>query len=131
MSEKSKLKPQEFHKVISQLLGAKLKRFEPADGNKLDLNLVTCVEIYTEIFNTMVEVITTAEIEVTNEGMNYLAQNYYDGILINGHQELDPDIFTQRAKVENMETEELTLLAVLLSGTDFALPVLEEIKKRQ
>lgn len=130
MSE-SKLQPAQFHKVISQLLGQKLKRFEPTGGEKLDLNLVTCVEIYTEIFETMVEVITTGEVELTNEGMNYLAQNYYDGVLINGHQELDPDIFTQRAKVENMATEELTLLAVLLSGTDFALPVLEEIKKRQ
>jgi len=130
MSE-SKLKPAQFHQVFSQLLGQKLKRFEPKGDEKLDLNLVTCVEIYTEIFNTCVEVITGAEMEVTNEGMNYLAQCYYDGILINGIQELDPDIFTQRAKVENMDTEELTLLAVLLSGTDFALDVLQEIKKRQ
>jgi|SRR5581483_746681 len=130
MSE-SKIKPGQFHQVFSQLLGQKLKRFESKDGAKVDLNLVTCVEIYTEIFETCVEVITTSEIELTNEGMNYLAQQYYDGVLINGHQELDPEIFSQRAKVENMETEELTLLAVLLSATDFALPVLEEIRKRQ
>ena len=51
-------------------------------------------------------------------------------ILINGYQELDPNIFTQRARLDSMETEELTLLAVMLSGTDFALPILEEIKKR-
>jgi len=140
MSETTKLKPQQFHKAISQLLAEKLKPFEPKPGEpKKDLNLVTCVEIYTEIFSTMVEVITDANLGtgdaaagqgITNEGMNYLAQAYYDGILINGHQELDPDIFTQRAKVELISTEELTLLAVMLSGTDFALPVLEEINKR-
>ena len=141
MSETStRLKPQQFHKAISQLLAEKLKPFEPQPGEpKKDLNLVACVEIYTEIFNTMVEVVTEANLgsgdeetgaRITNEGMNYLAQSYYDGILINGHQELDPDIFTQRAKVENISTEELTLLAVMLSGTDFALDVLEELKKR-
>ena len=141
MSETTKLKPQQFHKAISQLLAEKLKPFEPQPGEpKKDLNLVACVEIYTEIFNTMVEVVTEANLgsgpddesgaRITNEGMNYLAQSYYDGILINGHQELDPEIFTQRAKVENISTEELTLLAVMLSGTDFALEVLEELKKR-
>jgi hypothetical protein len=127
----SKLKPQEFHRIISNLLSARLKPMLPQDnGTKKDLNLVACVEIYNKIFETMVEVITEADVGITNEGMNYLAQQYYDGVLINGHQELDPDIFTQRAKVTNMETEELTLLAVLLNGTDFALPVLEEVKKR-
>jgi hypothetical protein len=131
MSE-TKLKPQQFHKAISALLTEKLRPLLPQDdGTSKDLNLVTCVEIYTTIFESLVEVVTTSGIEVTNEGMNYLAQQYYDGILINGHQELDPNIFTQRAKVENMETEELTLLAVMLVGTDFALPVLEEIRKRR
>lgn len=140
MSETARLKPQQFHKAISQLLAEKLKPFEPQPGETpKDLNLVTCVEIYTEIFNTMVEVITEANLGsgdaatgqgITNEGMNYLAQSYYDGILINGIQELDPEIFTQRAKLENVSTEELTLLAVMLSGTDFALDVLEELKKR-
>lgn len=127
----SKLKPQQFHKIISSLLGARLKPMLPQDdGTKQDLNLVACVEIYSKIFETMVEVVTEADIGITNEGMNYLAQQYYDGVLINGRQELDPEIFTQRAKPENMETEELTLLAVLLNGTDFALPILEEVKKR-
>ena len=63
--------------------------------------------------------------------MNYLSQQYYDGVLINGHQELDPDIFTQRAKLDGISTEELTLLAVMLNGTDFAVPLIEEVKKRQ
>jgi hypothetical protein len=128
----SMLEPQQFHKAISALLDGKLKPLWPKDdGSKTDLNLGTCVEIYTTIFEAMVEVISTSGVEVTNEGMNYLAQQYYDGILINGHQELDPNIFTQRARLDSMETEELTLLAVMLVGTDFALPILEEIKKRQ
>ncbi len=127
----SKLEPQQFHKAISTLLGEKLKPLLPKDdGSSTTLNLVSCVEIYTTIFETMVEVISEADIAITNEGMNYLSQAYYDGILINGHQELDPNIFTQRAKLDSMETDELALLAVMLSGTDFALPVLEEIKKR-
>ena len=127
-----KFQPGEIHRTISKLMEAKLQPImSPPEGEpKRDLNLASCIEIYTTIFESLVEVIQEAGLPVTNEGMNYLAQQYYDGILINGTQELDPDIFTQRAKVENIETKELALLAVILSGTDFALPILAEIKKR-
>lgn len=121
------MKPGDFHQAISKLLGSKLEALELKDK---DLNLPVCVEIYTTIFDTLVEVVTQAEAPITNEAMNYLAQQYYDGVLVNGHQELDPDIFTQRAKVENIETKELALLAVMLYSTDFAMPILAEIKKR-
>lgn len=123
-----KFQPGEIHRTISQLLSTKLQAIT---AEQRELNLVTCVEIYSTIFDTLVEVVQEAGLPVTNEGMNYLAQQYYDGIQVNGGQELDPEIFTQRAKVENIETKELALLAVMLSGTDFALPVLAEIKKRQ
>lgn len=122
----------EFHEVISTLLQEKLKPLLPqADGTKKDLNLLTCVEIYTTIFDTLVEVISESQVKIDNEAMNYLAQQYYDGVLINGTQELDPEIFTQRAQVENIPTQELALLAVMLKGTDFAVPLILEIKKRQ
>lgn len=122
----------DFHAVISVLLHERLKPLMPqADGTKKDLNLLTCVEIYTTIFDALVEVISESQIKIDNEALNYLAQQYYDGILINGTQELDPEIFTQRAKVDNIPTQELALLAVMLKGTDFALPIIEEIQKRQ
>lgn len=122
-----KFQPGEIHRTVSKLIEARL---QPLISEGRDLNLVTCIEFYTTIFETLVEVIQDAGLPVTNEGMNFLAQQYYDGVQINGGQELDPEIFTQRAKVENIETKELALLAVILSGTDFALPILEEIKKR-
>lgn len=121
------MKPGEFNEAISRLLEAKLKPFVTDNRN---LNLATCIEIYTTIFESLAEVVTQSEAPVTNEALNYLAQQYYDGILINGTQELDPNIFTQRAKLENIETRELALLAVMMWGTDFAKPVLAEIKKR-
>ena len=121
------MKPGEFNEAISRLLEAKLRPF--VTGNR-NLSLLTCIEIYTTIFESLVEVITQSEAPVSNEAVNYLAQQYYDGILINGNQELDPDIFTQRAKLENIETRELALLAVMLWGTDFAKPVLAQIKQR-
>lgn len=122
-----KFQPGEIHRTVSKLIEARL---QPLISEGRDLNLVTCIEFYTTIFETLVEVIQDAGLPVTNEGMNFLAQQYYDGVQINGGQELDPEIFTQRAKVENIETKELALLAVILNGTDFALPILEEIKKR-
>lgn len=114
-----------FNDVITRVLGERLKVF-----NEKKLDLVACVQIFTTIFDTLVEVFEGAEAKLTNEAMNYLAQQYYDSVLINGTQELDPHIFTQRAKMENIDTRELTLLAVMLNGTDFAVPLIHEVKRR-
>ena len=119
------MKPGEFNEAISRLLEAKLKPFVTKD-----LNLLTCTEIYHTIFGALVEVIIQSETPVSNEALNYLAQQYYDGALINDNHELDPNIFTQRAKLESIESRELALLAVMMWGTDFVKPVLAEIKKR-
>jgi len=121
------MKPGEFNEAISRLLEVKLKPFVT---EQRDLNLLTCTEIYTTIFDVLAEVVTQSKAPVSNEALNYLAQQYYDGILINSSQELDPNIFTQRAKLENIETRELALLAVMLWGTDFAKPILAQIKQR-
>jgi hypothetical protein len=51
-------------------------------------------------------------------------------VQVNGGQELDPYIFTHRAKVTEINTKELALLATMLHGTDFSFPIIEEIKKR-
>jgi len=123
----SRLKPQEFHQAISRLLSAKL---QPLITDEKSLNLVTCTDIYTTIFEAMTDVIRDAELPLSNEAANWLSQTYYDGILINGNQELDPDIFTMRAELGHLPTEELTLMAVMLSGTDFAVPLIAEVKRR-
>jgi len=116
-----------IHEAISTLLNAKLQYITKSN---MKLDVATCVEIYCTIFDTIVEVMTNSDVLITNESMNYVAQCYYDGILVNGNQELDPEIFTQRAKLENISTKELALLCVMLKGTAFALPPLDEIKKR-
>jgi hypothetical protein len=67
---------------------------------------------------------------IDNEAANYIAQAYYDGILIQGKHVLDPTIFDKRAKLENIPTKELVVMAVMLESTDFKLPIVEEIKKR-
>jgi hypothetical protein len=121
------MKVSKFHDVIAKLLGERLKHFNKSDRN---LDLVACVEIFQTIFDSLVEVFEESNVKLTNESMNYLAQQYYDGVLINGREELNPNIFTQRAKLEKIDTKECALLAVMLNGTDFAIPILQEIKKR-
>lgn len=114
-----------FNEVITRLLTERLKQYH---DKKLDL--VVCVEIYQTIFNSLVEVFEQAGTGLSNESMNYLAQQYYDAVSVNGREELDPNIFTQRAKMDNIETKELALLAVMLNGTDFAVPLIQEVKRR-
>lgn len=119
------MKPSKFNETITMLLGNRLKQY-----NEKSLDLVTCVQIYQTIFESLVEVFEMAETGLTNEAMNYLAQQYYDSVLINGREELNPNIFTQRAKMEAISTKELALLAVMLNGTDFAVPLIQEVKRR-
>lgn len=114
-----------LHKTFSTLLESRLKQFQDREPN-----LVVCTDCYTIIFNSLVEVIEESKAPISNEGMNYLAQQYYDAVLINNRYELDPNIFTQRAKVENIATKELALLVMMLKGTDFVYPLIEEIKRR-
>ena len=121
------MKAGEFHKAVSALL---TERMRPIASGNHSLNASACIEIYTLIFDTLVELIAESETPLTNEAVNYLAQQYYDAVRVNGNQELDPNVFTQRAKVENISTKELVLLALMLSGTDFSMPVIAEVKKR-
>jgi len=114
-----------LHEPISKLLTERLLKRK---GQKLDRS--TCIEIYSDIFFSLSEVIKQSETPLCNESVNMLAQMYYDSITINNNEELDPNIFTQRAKLENIETKELALLAVMMNGTPFAAPFIAEVKRR-
>lgn len=115
----------DFHAAISKLLEAKLAKFVSRDPNT-----ATFVEMYQEIFESLVELFQNANIKITNESMNWVSQAYYDAVSINNTHETDPNIFSQRAKLENIETKELALLATMMTGTPFAIPLIHEIKKR-
>lgn len=115
-----------LHEAISGLVTDKLK----LQFKERSLNHTTCVEIYQMIFDTVVEIVESSNMKLTNEFVNYVAQEYYDSVLINNNQPLDPNIFTQRAQLENIETKELQFMAVFFKGTDYFFPVLQELKKR-
>lgn len=105
---------QEVHEIISKLLTDRLQR---KIDNKLDR--ATCMEIYGDIFYSLTEIIKQAGTPLDNEAVNVLSQMYYDSVTVNGNQELDPTIFTQRAKLENVPTKELALMATMMNGTPF------------
>ena len=109
------------------MLTQRLKKFS---DEKKSLNVLTCTQIYSEIFENVSSIIKESSAPLCNESVNYIAQQYYDAVLINGNQELDPNIFTQRAKLENIQTKEIALLAMMFKGTDFSFPLLAEIKRR-
>jgi len=121
------MKESKFNDVVSKLLGEKLKFLKDEDRS---LNLTSCVEAYMKIFETLADLFKTSNVQLSNESVNYMAQQYYDAVLVNNTQELDPNIFTQRAKLENIETRELALIAVMWSGTEFAIPVIQAVKQR-
>lgn len=115
--------------AIDRALNARLKQFTSSTATR-----ATCLQIYNEIFQCLVEVFEMfsdrSSVELTNEALNFLAQMYYDSIVINQNQELDPNIFTQRASVKNLETKELALLGLMFSGTELAIPFVQEVRHR-
>jgi hypothetical protein len=113
------------HETIMELLNGRLqRRFQ----QKLDST--TCSEIYQDIFFSLSEVIKESRAPLSNESVNLLSQMYYDSVTINGNQELDPNIFTQRAKMENIPTRELALLATMMNRTPFGDIFITEVKRR-
>lgn len=116
---------QTVHEVITQLLNNRLqKRLQ----QKLDAN--TCSEIYQDIFFSLSEIIKESGTPLSNESVNLLSQMYYDSITVNGNQELDPNIFTQRASTNNIPTKELALLATMMNKTPFGDIFVHEVKRR-
>jgi hypothetical protein len=114
-----------FHESASNLLVEKLSKFK----NK-DLNKETCISIYTTIFESLQQVFEESGSGISNEALNWIAQEYYDAVKINQNNDLDPNIFTQRAKIDQIETKELALMAMMFKGTPFAVPLVSTIKKR-
>lgn len=117
----------DFHTVFASLIREKVQYIIDA---KRDFTSSTCIELYSVIFNVLTNVLEQSGVKICNEGVNWIAQQYYDGILVNGGQELDPSIFTQRADLKGIPTKELALIMMILKGTDFIIPVLEEFKRR-
>lgn len=115
-----------FHASFSKLLEQNLKKF--CDSRSLDKE--TCIKIYQTIYETVIQILEGSEVVVSNEAVNYVAQCYYDGVLINNNQELDPNIFDRRAKLENIANKDLVVLIALLTGTEFVIPVKDTLKKR-
>ena len=99
------------------------------------LNKGTCNEIYCKLFENITELVKSiseknSTFTLTNEAMNYVAQRMYLSIDINGSHGLDPTIFTQLSKFENMPTHDLINLCVLLRGSPHVTPIILEIKRR-
>jgi hypothetical protein len=118
-------KNESLHSLISGLL---TDRLEKRKGEKFTSQV--CSEIYQDIFFSISEIIKQSSTPLCNESVNFIAQMYYDAVTINGGEELDPNIFTQRATLENINTKEIALMAMMFNRTPFAIPFISEVKKR-
>jgi hypothetical protein len=115
----------EVHETISKLLTDRLQR---RLDQKLDRS--TCMEIYGDIFFTLTEIVKQAGTPLDNESVNLLSQMYYDSVTVNGNEDLDPTIFTQRAKIDNIPTKQLALMATMMNGTPFGDIFITAVKRR-
>lgn len=115
----------QVHDSLSRLLSKKLEKYLNA---KLDKD--TCISIYQDIFDALVGVFQESGAEVSNEAMNLVSQMYYDSVKINASQELDPNIFTTRAKTEKVSTKELAMLGTMFNGTPFGDIFVHAVKRR-
>jgi hypothetical protein len=114
-----------IHESVSKILNGRLQR-----RLAQSLTKETCTEIYQDIFFTLSELVKESGTPLSNESVNMLSQMYYDSVTVNGGQELDPNIFSQRAKLENIPTKELVLMATMMNKTPFGDIFVGEVKRR-
>lgn len=119
----------QIHDSLSQLIVKKLEKY---NGSRL--NVDTCTSIYRDLFDCLVEVFKESQVNLTNESVNLISQMYYDMITIKDSagniQELDPAIFDKRAKLENIETKELAMLATMFNMTPIGSIFVHAAKRR-
>lgn len=119
----------QIHDSLSKLL---VKKLEIHNGSRL--NAETCTAIYRDIFDCLIEVFQESQVNMSNEAANLVAQMYYDSVDIRdssgNSQELDPNIFDKRAKLTNVPTKELAMLATMFNGTPFSQIFVYEVKRR-
>jgi len=116
------------YETLTKLINDRLQK---RINGKLDRS--TCIEIYGDIFFSITEVLKEAQAPIENEAANLLSQMYYDCVTLqtsSGPMGLDPTIFEKRASMENIPTKELALLASIVNGSPFALPLISEVKRR-
>ena len=115
----------QIHDALSQLLSKKLEKHI---NSKLDKE--TCIAVYQDIFDTVLNVFRESQVDISNEAVNLVSQMYYDSVKINAREDLDPNVFTQRAKLENIATKELAMLASMFNGTPFGDIFVYSVKRR-
>lgn len=112
--------------IIFDIINERLKIFK---DEKLSSE-ATCSRIYQAIFNAVTEILTKSKLKLSNDAANYMAQQLYDAVTINEQIQLNPNIFTKRAKLTDLTTAELAIVGTMFSGDPLAIPVIQEIKKR-
>lgn len=119
--------PDRFYTAISSLVEASLTNIFKGKS----IAQVNHTEVYQAIYNSVVEVFQTSKVNnLSNEFMNYVAQQFYDEVVFNDKTTLDPNIFTQRAKLSEMVTSEVQFLAMFYKGTHLFPLVIAEAKRR-
>lgn len=111
--------------MMEEMLNEQLKIFKGKT-----LNRGTLLELYTTIFNLCSDIFIQSKVELSNEAVNMVAQLYYEDININHRQGVDEQIYTQRAKLENIPNHELVLMTKLWKDHPYGQIFVQALKKR-
>lgn len=114
-----------FSKMMEEMLNERLKIFKGKT-----LNRQTLMELYTTIFNLSSDIFIQSKVELSNEAVNMIAQLYYEDININHRQGVDEQIYTQKAKFENIPNHELVIMTKLWKDHPYGQVFVGALKKR-
>jgi GrpB-like predicted nucleotidyltransferase (UPF0157 family) len=90
----------------------------------------TMMELYGTIFNSIADIFLQSKVKMSNETMNFVAQCYYEDVEINGRNEIDKMIYTQKAKIESVPNHELVILTKLWKDHVYAKIFVQALKSR-
>lgn len=115
-----------FSKMMEEMLNERLRIFKGKSFNK-----ATLMELYTTIFNLCSDIFIQSKVELSNEAVNMVAQLYYEDININNKQGVDEQIYTQKAKFENIPNFELIIMTKLWQDHPYGQLFVTALKGRQ
>lgn len=114
-----------FSHMMEDMLNERLTIFK---GKQL--NRATLMELYATIFNLTSDIFIQSRVELSNEAVNMIAQLYYEDININHKQGVDEQIYTQRAKFENIPNHELVIMTKLWKDHPYGQLFVDQLKRR-
>lgn len=117
-----------FNQSFIKLMNSKLEKYHTKK-----INQSLSKSVYQDVYNVLTEILSLAagsKYSLSHESLSYFTQLYYDCIISSDGQKLDTNTIGKLANLSKIDNKELDFYSFAFYGTDLAIHVNHEIKRR-